>query len=385
MTEFIAIIVAAGTGSRLGNDTPKQYLSLSGKPVIRHSVDAFMQTPGLKDIRIVVHKDHGEYYRSAFEGLDLPEPIIGGTTRQESVRLALQSLTGIPDSIPVLIHDAARPFITNRLIKSCLDAMEGQQAASLATPVSDTLRKSQGDILGEAIERNDLWAMQTPQGALFGVLKNAHDALKAESFTDDTAILSAFGIDVKIVTGDRRNFKITTEDDFRFAESTMSGTVRTKTGLGYDVHSFGEQADAIRIGGIDIPHDRRLAGHSDADVILHAITDALYGTISSGDIGSHFPPSDNSFKNMDSEIFLKDAVIEVEKSGGMIAHIDTVVICEAPKIGPYRDAIRERIAQICGIPVSSVSIKATTSEGLGFTGRREGIACQALVTVEFKI
>ncbi len=377
MADFAVIIVAAGTGSRAGEGLPKQYRSLNGKPVLRRTVEAFLQCAGLKTIHVVINKDHEALYREAVKGLDLPEPVIGGATRQQSVANGLKEIAGIGDKTPVLIHDAARPFIERETIYACVRKLETAQAVTVAVPVADTLRRAQGATFAESVDRNNLWSVQTPQGFHYGIIKRAHETLRDE-YTDDSQMVSELGIVVEIVEGSRRNIKITTEDDFK----AMGQTRITKTGLGYDVHAFGEASDKIRIGGVDIPHTKKLLGHSDADVVLHAITDAIYGTIASGDIGSHFPPSDMKFKNMDSSIFLKQAVEELTQAGGEIVHIDTVVICEDPKIGPHRDKIRESIASICGLEVKSVSVKATTSEGLGFTGRREGIACQSLVTIE---
>lgn len=371
MTDFAAIIVAAGTGSRTGSDIPKQYRDLNGRGVLRRTLDIFKTMDGCKEIRVVIHKDHRDLYETAISGLDLGQPVIGGATRQESVANAVGAMS-LPDYFPVLIHDAARPFITPEIILTCVEKLETEKAVTVAIPVVDTLRRTDGS----AVDRKDLWSVQTPQGFHFSVLKEAHEKAIGD-YTDDAQMVSDMGIPVAIVPGSKDNIKITTEDDFK----SMNKKV-TKTGLGYDVHAFGEVSDKIRIGGIDIPHNKKLLGHSDADVVLHSITDSIYGTISSGDIGSHFPPSNNEFKNMDSRIFLEKAVEELKAAGGELIHIDTIIICEEPKIGPHRDVIREKIAEICGIPVKDVSVKATTSEGLGFTGRREGIACQSLVTIE---
>ena len=372
MTEFGVIIVAGGTGTRAGDGLPKQYRKLNGKAVLRRTIDAFLGCEGLKALQVVIHKEHEELYREAVKGLSLPDPVFGGASRQESVAKGLSAFKDFSDETPVLIHDAARPFIERETILACLEKLKTAQAVTVAVPVHDTLRREDGTY----VERDGLWSVQTPQGFHYGVIKKAHDTLSG-SFTDDTSMVAGLGVKAEIVTGKRSNIKLTTEDDFK----SMTRKI-IRTGLGYDVHAFGDASDVIRIGGVDIPHTRKLLGHSDADVVLHAITDAIYGTIASGDIGSHFPPSNNAFKNMDSRIFLEKAVEELTQAGGEILHIDTVVICEEPKIGPHRDAIRESIAKICHLPVKSVSVKATTSEGLGFTGRREGIACQSIVTIE---
>ncbi len=377
MDQFVALIVAGGTGSRAGDGIPKQYRVLNGKSVLRQTVETFLNCPGCRDVKVVINGDHHDYYSQAMLGLTLGAPVIGGATRQESVSKGLGALPDMTDTSKVLIHDAARPFITQDVIADCVRKLDAAQAVTVAVPVSDTIRRANGNTLNDALDRDNLWSIQTPQGFHYGVIKQAHEELSG-NFTDDSQMVSEMGIAVEIVEGSRRNIKLTTEDDFNMFPALKV----TKTGMGYDVHAFGEDSTSIRIGGVDIPHSKKLLGHSDADVVLHAITDAIYGTISSGDIGSHFPPSNMEFKNMDSRIFLEKAVAELKAEGGAIIHIDTVVICEDPKIGPHRDKIRESIANICAIPLKSVSVKATTSEGLGFTGRREGIACQSIVTIE---
>ncbi len=381
MAEFAVIIVAGGSGVRAGDGPPKQYRLLDGKPVLRRTVEKFMSCKGLKDIRIVIGQGHEALYRESLAGLGLPAPVTGGATRQESVRNGLLALGALPDHFPVLIHDAARPFVTEATILACVEKLGSVKAVTAAAPVVDTLRHEEDNILTDTVDRKGLWAVQTPQGFRYDVIRTAHETLKG-SYTDDTQMVSELGMDVEIVESPRNNIKLTTEDDFRMMASAKNR--KTRTGIGYDVHAFGDEAASIRLGGVDIPHTRKLAGHSDADVILHAVTDAIYGTIASGDIGSHFPPSDMRYKNMDSGVFLKMAVDELRAAGGELSFIDTVVICEDPKIGPHRDKIRDSIARLCGLPVNCVSVKATTSEGLGFTGRREGIACQSLVTIEIE-
>lgn len=377
MDQFVALIVAGGTGSRAGDGIPKQYRLLDGQPVLRRTVETFLRSPGCTEVKIVINADHVSHYQKAMEGLSLAAPVIGGATRQESVTQGLAAFENMDGNAKILIHDAARPFITQDIILNCVRKLNSAEAVTVAIPLTDTIRRSENGAVTDTIDREGLWSVQTPQGFHFDILRKAHDTLTG-NFTDDSQMASAMGVNVEIVEGSRANIKLTTEDDFRMHQSRRI----TKTGLGYDVHAFGEESVSIRIGGVDIPHTKKLLGHSDADVVLHAITDAIYGTIASGDIGSHFPPSNMEFKNMDSRIFLEKAVAELRHEGGEIVNIDTVVICEDPKIGPHRDKIRESIANICAIPVKSVSVKATTSEGLGFTGRREGIACQSLVTIE---
>lgn len=380
MSEFAVLIVAGGTGTRAGEGLPKQYRQLAGEIVLRKTIKAFLPLAAPQNIRVVIHPEHADFYSACVTGLNLPEAVIGGGSRRESVSNGLKAFAHLNPETPILIHDAARPFVSPEIISACVAELQKSQAVTTAIRVTDTLRKGENNHLGETVTRDHLWSIQTPQGFHYGVITKAHEILTGD-FSDDSQMTSAMGINVAIIEGSRENIKLTTEDDFKMFQKTKI----IKTGLGYDVHAFDAiEANAIRIGGVDIPHPRKLLGHSDADVVLHAITDAIYGTIADGDIGSHFPPSNNEFKNMDSSIFLKEAVKSLTEAGGRIIHIDTVIICEEPKIGPHRDKIRESIAKICDLPLKSCSVKATTSEGLGFTGRREGIACQALVTIEIE-
>ncbi len=376
------IIVAGGIGVRLGADTPKQYLSIHGKPILHHTISVFVTHPLVKQILVVIGKEHDELYQKSVIGLPkLLPPVYGGETRQMSVYNALQSLSLAKDDI-ILIHAAARPCINHQSIDDILSVLKNNQAASLGVQVSDTLRKTDGKEYQSVIDRQDVYAMQTPQGFHFDVIKTAHEKYKGQNFSDDTALVTEMGIPVFIVKGDRMNLKITTAEDMMIAEKYLAPPVYIpRTGIGFDVHAFGETASSIRIGGVDIPHTHKLKGHSDADVLLHAMTDALYGVITDGDIGHHFPPSNPAFKGQDSAYFLQEAARAVWNKGGKIIHVDSVIMCEAPKIGPYREAIQERVADILCLAPTRVSIKATTTEELGFTGRREGIAAQAIVTV----
>jgi len=378
---FYALIVAGGSGQRMGGDSaiPKQYMDLGGKAVIRYAVDAFLATPGLKDIRVVINPAHRDLYDRAMIGLDLPAPIEGGKERKSSVYNGLKSFIKVNNDDKVLIHDAARPFININEINDLIKVLDQQEACTLASPVSDTLMRSDN----EYVSRDDLWAVQTPQGFHFGVIKKAHE--QDIPATDDTNLVQKLGFHVKLIEGKRDNFKITTPSDMELARRIVANrTPMTKTGLGYDVHAFdtSKKTGIIRLGGIDIPHDFKLLGHSDADVGLHAITDAILGALAAGDIGQHFPPSDPQWKNADSAKFLSHAVDMVHKRGGTISHLDLTFICEAPKVGLHREAMQRRIADICGIKPDQVGIKATTSEGLGFTGRGEGIAAHAIATIE---
>lgn len=376
---FHVLIPAAGSGTRTGLSLPKQYHTLEGKMILRHTLEKFVSIQGLKSIRVIIDPEHAALYEQAVLGLTLPPPVPGDKTRKQSVRNGLASLIEADDNDIVLIHDAARPFVTRSLIEAVLQAALRDQAATLATPIADTLVTRNYD----PIARDHINAVQTPQAFRLGLLKQAHERHKDdERFTDDASLVAAMGLPVTMVPGTRGNFKITTSEDLHMAERILATARETRAGFGYDVHAFAPApADSIRLGGIDIPHSRKLLGHSDADVILHALTDALLGTIGEGDIGQLFPPSDMTWKNADSEIFVKEALRRVHLKGGQIVHADITLIAEEPKIGPHRDKIKSRIATILNLDTSRIGLKATTSEGLGFTGRKEGIAAHAVVTI----
>lgn len=375
------IIAAAGHGVRMGSDVPKQYLKIAGKPVLRHTIERFLSHPGLKSLRVIIDPEHAQWYHDAVKGLDLPAPAAGGNKRNISINNALSKFTNVLDDDIVLIHDAVRPLLRMSDISLLLDAMNDNQAATLGHPVTDTMRKNSGEIAHEIIERDQVWAIQTPQAFHFSVLKEAHKNAPKGQYTDDTSLVSALGTPVKLVEGSRQNIKITTKDDLEMAEKLVFAATEIRTGTGFDVHAF-EDGRKLILCGVEIDHPRGLKGHSDADVGLHAVTDALLGAIAEGDIGHHFPPSDPAFKDMSSDIFLKKAHELVQEKGGSIQNIDLTLICEAPKIGPYRDSMQTRVAEILEIDPGRISIKATTTEGLGFTGRGEGIAAQAIASVK---
>jgi 2-C-methyl-D-erythritol 4-phosphate cytidylyltransferase/2-C-methyl-D-erythritol 2,4-cyclodiphosphate synthase len=387
---FTVLIVAAGKGERAGNGLPKQYRKIAGKPLLRHTLEAFLATPGVRDIAVVIAPGHESLYKEAAEGLDLLPPIHGGDDRSSSVFNGIKALSHLKDEDILLIHDAARPFIAPHLIGEIAAATHAHGAACPALPVPDTLLRSPippslREGLGggsDYVDRNNLNTLQTPQGFRYSLIKSAHEQAQG-SATDDTVLVAKAGHAVHLVPGSRRNFKITYEEDFAMAEALLSGSFETRTGTGYDVHAFdANKPGPVRICGIDLPHDHALAGHSDADVGLHAVTDAILGALAEGDIGQLFPPSDMQWKGADSSIFLKEAMRRCALRGGRITHLDITLICEAPKIGPHREAMQKRVAEICGLTPDRVGIKATTSEGLGFTGRREGIAAQAVATLE---
>lgn len=375
-----ALIVAAGTGRRAGSTMPKQYQPLGGKPVLRWAVEALASHPGVDSVRIVAGAGQSEPFEAATASLEVGAPITGGATRQESVRLGLEALAahGPPDI--VLIHDAARPFCPPQVIDRLLKALARSEAAVPALPVLDTLMRGKGRQLGNCVDRTHLNRVQTPQAFRFARILEAHRLKAAESFSDDATLARAAFVPVVQVDGDESLAKLTYPGDFDRAEEGLRSRLVPRTGIGFDVHGFAGKGP-LMLGGVEIPHSRGLAGHSDADVVLHAIADALLGAAGLGDIGEHFPPSDPQWKGASSDRFLAHAAELVRARGGIVDHVDCTVICEEPRVGPYRSAIRTRIAGILGLDEGSVSIKATTSDGLGFTGRREGIAAQAIATI----
>lgn len=380
------LIVAGGQGIRLKSDIPKQYLPLAGKPVLRHTIEAFLEIVPASHIKVVINPDHLKFYEHATTGLNLQKYALCGNTRKESVYNGIIDFSNVSDNQIVLIHDAARPLIEREDITKLLVTMKTSQAATLAYPIADSLAYADNqNTVGTRANRTNLWAIQTPQAFHFGVIKQAHEKSDpSKEYTDDTSLVSDLGIPVELVEGRRTNIKITHAEDLFLAEKFLSTNPATeiRTGQGFDVHAFDEEDAAfIRLCGIDVPYRRKLKGHSDADVGLHALTDAILGAIGEGDIGLHFPPSDMTFKNMDSAVFLRRAVELMQQKGGKIINADITLICEAPKIGTHRDAMRERVAEILDISSSRVNIKATTTEQLGFTGRKEGIAAQATASV----
>ena len=380
--KIAVLIVAAGTGERFGGIAPKQYLPLLGRPVLRWSIDAFLRHPAIADVYVVIHADHQNEYAAATAGLKLPAPIIGGATRQESVRMGLEKIAAFGQPDFILIHDAARPGISAALISSICAALEKNDAVVPGVAISDTLRRKTGDTF-RTENREGLYAIQTPQAFRFAPILALHTNAD-RSVTDDAALCEAAGQPLFIVDGERNNFKVTQGDDLILMEQALAsrcGDIRT--GSGYDVHKLvaPENGRKLMICGIEVAHTHVLDGHSDADVGLHAITDALLATICDGDIGMHFSPKENRWKGADSAKFLRHAADLVAAQDGVITHIDVTIICEAPKIGPQRDKMRARIAEILALPAGRISVKATTTEGLGFTGRREGIAAESVVTV----
>ena len=379
MTRVTALIVAAGRGRRVGGDVPKQYRHIAGKPVLRHAVEALLAHPRIGGVRVVIGEGDERLFGEAMQGLDVGSPIVGGETRQESVRRGLEALESDPPHF-VLIHDAARPFCPPDVIDRLLKALETNSAAVPALPAADTLMRGKGRHLGETVDRTHLNRVQTPQGFHFRHILDAHRVKAGECFTDDASLIRAAMLGVVRVEGDEALNKLTLEGDFVRAEERLNRSLVSRTGMGFDVHAF-DGAGPVMLGGVPVPHARGLSGHSDADVVLHAITDAILGAGGLGDIGEHFPPSDPQWRGAQSHLFLSHAARLVHERGGIIDHVDCTIIAEEPKVGPHRSAIRARIAEILGLDMGQVSIKATTTEKLGFTGRGEGMAAQAVATV----
>lgn len=384
------VVVAAGRGARLGADRPKQYLLCAGRHLLAHTLEALLANRLFSAATVVIHPDDREFYDAALSGLPesvlsaLTPPTFGGSTRQESVRAGLEAIAAARPDI-VLIHDAARPFASRELVARAVAAAETHGAAAPGLRLADTIKQVDGDsrVLGTP-PRSALRAVQTPQAFRFPLILEAHRnaaAAAVADLTDDVAIAEWAGAPAFVFEGDPDNFKVTTMPDLTAAESRLSGrATETRVGQGFDAHAFAD-GDHVWLCGVRLPHTHTLAGHSDADVALHALADAIYGALSDGDIGAHFPPSDPQWKGAPSHIFLAHAAERVRARGGLIVHLDATLVCEAPKVGPHREAMRARVAEIAGLDAGRVSIKATTTERMGFTGRREGIACLAMATL----
>ena len=379
-----ALVVAAGRGSRFGGDVPKQYLRLGGAMVLRHAVAALARHRLVTGVLVAIRLEDRALFDNAVAGLPVLPPIAGGATRQDSVRLGLEALAPYRPR-HVLIHDGARPFPDTALIDRVIQALDEAPAAIPCLPLRDTIKRAESGTIRATVDRAELWRAQTPQGFQFDQILAAHHAAAGTQLTDDSAVAEAAGLAPLLVVGSEDNLKVTTTEDLATAERLIAarpGDVRV--GQGFDVHAFGP-GDRIFICGVEIPHDESLVGHSDADVGLHALTDALLGAIGAGDIGMHFPPGDARWRGAASDQFLRHAADLVGARGGAVAAVDVTIICERPKIGPHRAAMVERIAEILGIAAERVSVKATTTDRLGFTGRGEGIAAQAVATVRLPL
>ena len=372
-----ALIVAGGRGFRAGDGVPKQYRLLGGQPVLARAIAAFARHPGIDAVKVVIHADDRPDYAAATAGLALLPPVHGGATRQQSVRAGLEALAAA-GATRVLIHDAARPFVPAAVIDRVLAALDAHDGAAPALPVVDSLRVG-GALVEAEVDRARLNRVQTPQGFALQPILAAHRAAAAAA-TDDVAVGLAAGLRIALVAGDEMAFKLTHAEDFARAEALLAAAMISRSASGFDVHRFGP-GDHLWLCGIRIEHGHGLIGHSDADVGLHALTDALLGCIGAGDIGTHFPPSDPQWKGASSDRFLAHAAGLIAARGGIIDHVDLTIIAETPKVGPHRAAMRARLAGLLALPEDAVSLKATTTEGLGFTGRGEGIGAQAMATV----
>jgi 2-C-methyl-D-erythritol 4-phosphate cytidylyltransferase/2-C-methyl-D-erythritol 2,4-cyclodiphosphate synthase len=383
--EFSAIIVAGGSGQRAGSGPAKQWRQLGGQPVLRWSVAAMLQA-GAKPLIVVIPKGTEAEAKAALTGLEGWQHVIGGARRTDSVRAGLEALKTSPQPIAsVLIHDAARPFVTATHIRALLDRLNEAEGAVPALAMADSLKRQDAGGHLTAAQRDGLFRVQTPQAFRFEALVKAYDALPLDAeMTDDAGVVEATGGSVLAVPGDPMLFKLTYPEDFAMAETLASGRRAVRVGQGIDAHRFGA-GEELWLCGIKIDHEMGLIGHSDADAGLHALTDAILGAIGEGDIGDHFPPTDPQWRGVASEVFLRHAANLVQAKGGVIINVDLTLICERPKIKPHRQAMRERVADILGLPVDRVSIKATTTEKMGFTGREEGLAAQAIASIDMPL
>lgn len=386
-TKVSALIVAGGVGERMGGRVPKQYWNLGGQAVIARTIRAFAASAHIDEVWVVIHPDHRQLYNDTCASMNVAGVVHGGSTRQASVHAGLLAMQ---DTAPdyVLIHDAVRPFVSDALIERLINRMQKDTCVVPVIPITDTLKEVAGEEVRRTVPREDLVAVQTPQGFYYPQILKAHSLHQKESFTDDAALMETLGGKVVRVDGDLRNMKLTTSHDWVQARLQVDMIMETRVGSGFDVHRLvacdqdipaGERR--IRLGGIDIPHHLRLEGHSDADVVLHALVDALLAAMGKGDIGQHFPPSDGRLRGIDSSFFVRETCAMLEQLGGRIVQVGVTIICESPKIGAHREAMVTKISHLLGIEHSRVNIGATTTEKLGFTGRGEGIAAQSIATV----
>ena len=374
-----ALIVAGGKGNRTGADLPKQYALLAGLPVIAHSYDAFAAHPLITSIHIVIGAGQNALLDQALAGRSPATITVGGSERRDSVRCGLDAIAVSGGADKILIHDAARPLLSSQVIDRLLGALETNDGAVPALPVADTLAHF-STVLGPVIDRADIVRVQTPQAFRFDAIMASHVQWLGDCPTDDAQMARAAGYSVAAIEGDPMLDKITLAADFSAAEARLAGGLISRCGMGFDVHKLAPDLP-LWLCGIEFEHSRGLVGHSDADVVLHAIVDALLGAVGAGDIGDHFPPTDARWRGAPSSTFVEFARDLIVSGGGIIDHVDATIICEMPKIGPHRQRMRERLAELLKIDIKRISIKATTSEQLGFTGRSEGIAAQAIATV----
>jgi 2-C-methyl-D-erythritol 4-phosphate cytidylyltransferase/2-C-methyl-D-erythritol 2,4-cyclodiphosphate synthase len=374
----IALIVAAGRGMRLPGKIPKQYRVLYGHTVLKWSVLSFLLHSKIDTVQVVYNPEDSDLYELSLGDLDLAPPIKGGKNRQISVRLGLESISELrPRNI--LIHDGARPIVPKSLIDRVLFSLEKNITAIPVIPINDTIIRINEKKIIQNIDRTDLWQVQTPQGFHFDAILEAHQNKQDNIYTDDSSIADSVGIPINLIPGAKENIKITTKNDFNYLAENVLLT-ETRVGSGYDVHRLGPGKE-VRLAGVSIPNEKGLIGHSDADVVLHALTDGILGVLGAGDIGEHFPNNNPKYKDLDSKHFLLEAYKLLHTVGGNVLHIDITIICETPKISPYRHKMKSNIARLLKLELDRVSIKATTTEGLGFTGRKEGISAHATVTI----
>lgn len=378
MERTVALVVAAGSGSRAGGGPPKQYRPLAGKPLLVHALDG-LERAGIVGIRVVIGEGQEALYEDAVRGRALPAPVAGGRERQDSVRNGLEAIAAAGGTDTVFIHDAARPFLPAAVVERLRDGLAGAEGAVPVLPVVDTLARAESE-LGEPVDRDGLVRVQTPQAFRFDSILAAHRRWRGGLATDDAQVALAAGLRVATVAGDEALEKLTHEADFARAEERLAAGMISRTGLGFDVHAFAA-GEELWLGGIRIPNERGLKGHSDADVLLHALTDALLGAIGAGDIGDHFPPGDPQWRGAPSSLFIEHARALIAARGGRIDHVDVTLVCEAPRLAPHRDSMRASVAALLRLTLDRVSIKATTTERLGFTGRGEGMAAQAIATI----
>ena len=380
MSGIACLIVAAGRGKRIGGSVPKQYTIFKEKPLITHSVDVFKRHPLVEMIRVVIHPDDETYYNDCVNSEGMLPPIYGGINRQESVKLGLNSLVPF-EPRAVLIHDAARPCVDMDIISNLIEALKKYNAVIPALPIVDTLKQFSNSGILNTCDRTKFWRAQTPQAFYFREILDAHNSSKDEDSNDDAQVAELAGLKVRIIPGNEKNKKITYLEDLP-SDAINTQKQETRVGFGFDVHKF-EDGDSLYLFGVNIPFEMSLKGHSDADVGLHALTDALLGSVGAGDIGEHFPPSDDRWRNKSSSEFLIYSHMLIKEQRGTIVNIDVTLICEAPIISPYKPKMRNKIAQILGISEKCINIKGTTTEQLGFLGRKEGISASAVVSVRF--
>jgi len=386
--KVVAVIVAAGSGQRAGGDLPKQFQDLAGKPILRHTLEAFLRNPNIAAVVTVIAAGFEAHYQRAIDGLSLPAPVLGGATRQESCAKGIEAAAAFaPDA--VLIHDAARPFVSNKIINDVIAKLHEAEAVIPGLPVADTMKRADGGVIHETVSRDSLFFVQTPQGFHFEKMRSAHQtiALKGiNTLTDDAAVAEATGMKVHIVPGEAANRKLTTEQDLREAANRMNQHdfkrhSDIRIGQGIDFHTF-TAGNSVWLCGVEIKHSHSLLGHSDADVALHALTDALLGAIGEGDIGTHFPPSDKQWKGAKSEIFVAKAVSLIAARGGEIGNVDITIMAEAPKVSPHLETMKAALSQMLHISPDRIAIKATTTEKMGALGRKEGMAALATALVK---